>query len=628
MNTVLRFCRHYPMVVFVLATAAVGLAFELSGPAGTTRWLVSAAALSIAATQFKGMVDSLRAGSFGIDILAVTAIVSTVAVGEYWAALVVCLMLTGGEALEDYASARAGAELTSLLESAPTSAFRLDEDGEAASVDISDVAIGDRLLVRPHDTIPVDSRLESERAVLDESSLTGESLPVEHARGDLLLSGSLNGSTTIEITAVADAAGSQFQRIIALVDEARDSKAPFVRLADRVAVPFTLIAFLIAGAAWAVSGDPMRFAQVLVVATPCPLIIAAPVAFMAGMSRAARGGMIVKNAGTLEQVSKVATVAFDKTGTLTRGVPQVSAVAAMADMSEHDVLRLAASAELYSTHPLGEAIVAHARTIGDVPSPTAAEEIPAQGVVAVVDGIEIRVGKRAFVAEPGLEIVPQSDAGHTTIWVGHDNRLIGRIDLSDPIREETADTLSAVHDAGVTVAMLTGDAPETAHRVGETLGIDDVRAGLLPEDKVSAITAMTKRPVMMVGDGVNDAPVLAVSDVGVAMGARGSTAAVESADVVVMQDDLFRIPRLILLGQRTMRIAWQAILIGVGMSIVLMLIGATGFMPAFVGAWMQELVDLACILWALLAARPSRQERELTERMLRTESTTAVESVV
>jgi len=562
------------------------------------------------------MIDALRAGSFGIDILAVTAIVSAVAVGEHWAALVVCLMLTGGEALEDYASDRAGSELTALLEGAPTSAHLIDSSGTAVEVDIETVAAGDRLLVRPHDIIPVDGRLDSERAILDESSLTGESLPVEHVRGDLLLSGSLNGNTAIEIVAESDAGGSQYQRIIALVRNAQDSKAPFVRLADRVALPFTLIAFLIAGVAWLIAGDPLRFAQVLVVATPCPLIIAAPVAFMAGMSRAAKNGIIVKNAATIEQVSTVRTIAFDKTGTLTSGVPEVSRIISFAHASGDELLLLAGSAESYSDHPLGRTILDRARTVGSIPVPSSVEEVPAQGVRATVGTAEVRVGKRSFAA-PGAPFAgPETEPGHSSVWVGIDGKLAGRIDVADPVRTESTGTLAALHELGMRSVMLTGDAGETADRVGHALGIDDIRAELLPEDKVAAVQSLPGGPVMMVGDGVNDAPVLAASHVGVAMGARGSAAAVESADVVIMLDDLGRIPRLVLLGQRTMRIAWQAILIGVGMSVILMLIGATGFMPAFVGAWMQELVDLACILWALLASRPSAQEKHL-EQMYR-----------
>lgn len=622
--------RDYPLVGVVLLTALLGVVLEISGPDASARWVVSAVALGIAALQLRGMVEALRAGSYGVDVLAVTAIVSTVAVGEYWAALVVGLMLTGGEALEDYASARAGRELTSLLARAPSVAWREDEDGGLQEVDVAQVRPGDHLLVRPHEVVPVDAVLDSDDGVFDESSLTGESLPVERVRGDRVLSGALNGSGAVRLVATATAADSQYQRIVTLVQEAQESRAPFVRLADRVAVPFTATAFLIAGLAWGLSGDPMRFAQVLVVATPCPLIIAAPVAFMAGMSRGARGGMIVKDAGTLEQLSKVRSVAFDKTGTLTHGRPEVVAVHPAPGEDGDRVLAEAGAVESWSAHPLAQAVVAAARGRGGIPTSSEVREVPAHGVEAVVDGVVVRVGKAAFVV-PGGVVVPVADddggsgtelpgaapgpggavTGHTRVHVSRDGRFVGTIVLADVVRAETPRTLGQLHRMGVgPTVMLTGDAEGTARRVAQEIGLDDVRAELLPEDKVAAVTDL-ERPVLMVGDGVNDAPVLAAADVGVAMGARGSAAAVESADVVVMLDDLSRVPRLVLLGRHTMRVAWQAIAIGVGLSVVLMLVGATGRMPAFVGAWMQEVVDLACILWALLAARPSGDERAL-----------------
>ena len=631
--------RDYPVVGVVLLAALVGIALELVGPATSARWTVSIVALVVAALQLRGMVQDLRAGTYGVDVLAVTAVVSTVAVGEYWAALVVCLMLTGGEALEDYASARAGRELTSLLERAPRVALREQGDGDAGveQVDVAQVRPGDRLLVRPHEVVPVDGVLASDDGVFDESSLTGESLPVERARGEQVLSGALNGAAAVRLVATASAADSQYQRIVRLVQEAQESRAPFVRLADRVAVPFTLTAFLIAGLAWGLSGDPLRFAQVLVVATPCPLIIAAPVAFMAGMSRAARGGMIVKDAGTLEQLSKVRSVAFDKTGTLTDGRPEVVAVHVVEGEREEEVLAAAAAVETWSAHPLAQAVVAAARQGGQVPASTGAREVPAHGVEAVVEGALVRVGKLAFVApgatagagarsSPGPEGPPgpaptDRMTGHTTLHVSRDGVLIGTLDLADVVRAETPRTLDQLHRMGIRqTVMLTGDAEGTARRVASQIGLDDVRAGLLPEDKVTAVTGLPDRPVLMVGDGVNDAPVLAAADVGVALGARGSAAAVESADVVVMLDDLSRVPRLVLLGRHTMQVAWQAIAIGVGLSVVLMLVGATGRMPAFVGAWMQEVVDLACILWALLAARPSGAERTLAQEQIRTAS--------
>lgn len=622
--------RDYPLVGVVLLTALLGVVLEISGPDASARWVVSAVALGIAALQLRGMVEALRAGSYGVDVLAVTAIVSTVAVGEYWAALVVGLMLTGGEALEDYASARAGRELTSLLARAPSVAWREDEDGGLQEVDVAQVRPGDQLLVRPHEVVPVDAVLDSDDGVFDESSLTGESLPVERVRGDRVLSGALNGSGAVRLVATATAADSQYQRIVTLVQEAQESRAPFVRLADRVAVPFTATAFLIAGLAWGLSGDPMRFAQVLVVATPCPLIIAAPVAFMAGMSRGARGGMIVKDAGTLEQLSKVRSVAFDKTGTLTHGRPEVVAVHPAPGEDGDRVLAEAGAVESWSSHPLAQAVVAAARGRGGIPTSSEVREVPAHGVEAVVDGVVVRVGKAAFVVPGGVPVPVADDdggsgtelpgpapgpggavTGHTRVHVSRDGRFVGTIVLADVVRAETPRTLGQLHRMGVgPTVMLTGDAEGTARRVAQEIGLDDVRAELLPEDKVAAVTDL-ERPVLMVGDGVNDAPVLAAADVGVAMGARGSAAAVESADVVVMLDDLSRVPRLVLLGRHTMRVAWQAIAIGVGLSVVLMLVGATGRMPAFVGAWMQEVVDLACILWALLAARPSGDERAL-----------------
>lgn len=622
--------RDYPLVGVVLLTALLGVVLEISGPDASARWVVSAVALGIAALQLRGMVEALRAGSYGVDVLAVTAIVSTVAVGEYWAALVVGLMLTGGEALEDYASARAGRELTSLLARAPSVAWREDEDGGLQEVDVAQVRPGDHLLVRPHEVVPVDAVLDSDDGVFDESSLTGESLPVERVRGDRVLSGALNGSGAVRLVATATAADSQYQRIVTLVQEAQESRAPFVRLADRVAVPFTATAFLIAGLAWGLSGDPMRFAQVLVVATPCPLIIAAPVAFMAGMSRGARGGMIVKDAGTLEQLSKVRSVAFDKTGTLTHGRPEVVAVRPAPGEDGDRVLAEAGAVESWSSHPLAQAVVAAARGRGGIPTSSEVREVPAHGVEAVVDGVVVRVGKAAFVVPGGVPVPVADDdggsgtelpgpapgpggavTGHTRVHVSQDGRFVGTIVLADVVRAETPRTLGQLHRMGVgPTVMLTGDAEGTARRVAQEIGLDDVRAELLPEDKVAAVTDL-ERPVLMVGDGVNDAPVLAAADVGVAMGARGSAAAVESADVVVMLDDLSRVPRLVLLGRHTMRVAWQAIAIGVGLSVVLMLVGATGRMPAFVGAWMQEVVDLACILWALLAARPSGDERAL-----------------
>ena len=606
----------YPVVVATLAVGLVGGALEFGGQPTAARWVISAFAVVVALMQARGMVDDLRAGSYGIDLLAVTAIGSTVAVGEYWAALVVCLMLSGGEALEDYAAGRARRELTGLLENAPQTAHRLDGGGSMSDVPVEDVAAGDLLLVRPFEVVPVDGVLESTGATLDESSLTGESLPVDRSRGEQLLSGAVNGGEAIEVRATATADESQYQRIVQLVREAQDSKAPFVRLADRVAVPFTLFALALAVGAWVVSGDPARMAEVLVVATPCPLIIAAPVAFMGGMSRSARNGIIVKDSGTIERLARVRTAAFDKTGTLTYGEPRVTGVHAVGTGAT-ELLALAAAVEQYSGHPLAAAIVDAARADGGtLPGADDVTEVPANGVRGTVDGRVVVVGKAGFVQRETGREPDLPPAGHTGVHVAVDGRYAGYLALADELRGEARATIASLHRAGVrTTMMLTGDGEHVARHIAGQAGMDDVRAELLPQDKVAAVEAAPQRPVMMVGDGVNDAPVLAAADVGVAMGARGASAASESADVVVTVDDLARSARAVHIGRRTMRVAWQAIGIGVAMSVGLMLVAAAGMLPAIVGAWLQEVVDLACILWALRAMRPSRAERAEGERL-------------
>src|SRR5690625_5154421 len=477
MRTMVDGLRRYPVVLATLAVALVGGALEVTGQATAARWVISAFAVVVALMQARGMVDDLRSGSYGIDLLAVTAIGSTVAVGEDWAALVVCLMLSGGEALEDYAAGRARRELTGLLENAPQTAHRIDADGRLVDVPVEEVAVGDQILVRPFELVPVDGVLESEGASLDESSLTGESLPVDRSRGAQLLSGAVNGGEAIEVRVTAPAAESQYQRIIALVREAQESRAQFVgladrvaaqfavyvRLADRVAVPFRLFALALAVGAWFVSGDPSRMAEVLVVATPCPLIIAAPVAFMGGMSRAARGGIIVKCSCTLEQLSRVRTAAFDKTGTLTYGEPRVTAVHTEG-VDEDALLALAAAVEQYSGHPLAAAVVDAARSAGHaVPAADDVTEVPANGVRGTVGGRAVIVGSARFVGrELGIDPVRPPE-GHTGVHVAVDGRYAGYVALADEMRAETPATIASLRRSGVrTTMMLTGDGEHVA----------------------------------------------------------------------------------------------------------------------------------------------------------------------
>ena len=613
--------RRYPWVAATITVAIVGLALQLIPDIGgtLTAWLVSLYCLTVAAVQAWGMIRKLMSGAVGLDILAITAIVSTVAIGDYWASLVVVLMLTGGEALEDYANARARSEVSALLDRTPRTAHRVTPadaggtsgTGTVTEIDVNDVNVGDLLLVGPGETVPVDGTLADDEAELDESSLTGESLPVSHVRGSAVLSGSVAGDRPIHVQATARAADSQYQQIVALVQSASDSKAPFVRLADRYSIPFTIVAFLIAGIAWWVSKDPTRFAEVLVVATPCPLLIAAPVAFIGGMSRAAHENIVVKSGGTLEQLAQITSVAFDKTGTLTYGRPEVDHVEASAAFSESDIVRYAASAEQSSPHVLARAITAHAGTADLLPA-SDVEESSGNGVTATVDGHRVQVGKQSWiVTDAPAPDISALEPGQMAVYVAVDSAPAGRIVLTDHVRDNAADTLQRLRDLGIDhTVMLTGDAQATAEHIAAPLGITHVEANLLPADKVRAVSAITDRPVMMVGDGVNDAPVLAAADVGVAMGAKGSTAASQSADVVIMVDDLGRVPTSITIARRTVHIALQSIGIGISLSIILMLIAAFGVIPAIIGAALQEAVDLVSILNSLRAARAPRGKEQ------------------
>ncbi|WP_312178451.1 heavy metal translocating P-type ATPase [Arthrobacter sp.] len=606
-----RALRRYPVVAATIVVLTVVLLLETGAPAAA-QWIASLYVLGVVVLTGVGMVRDMMRGHWGLDILAVVAMLATIAVGEYIAALIIVLMLSGGEALEVYAAGRAKGELNALLDRAPQLAHRLPSDadtgghhtGAAEDIPATEVTAGDVLLVKPAEVVPVDGVLLSEAASFDESSLTGESLPVARTTGESVMSGSVNGTLAVRMRATATTADSQYQRIVSLVQAAADSKAPVVRLADRFAVPFTVVSLLIAGIAWAVSGDPVRFAEVLVLATPCPLLIAAPVAFIGGMSRAAGNGVIVKGGATLEQLSRAQTAAFDKTGTLTYGRPELVAVNPEPGFSADELLALAASAEQYSSHVLAASVLTAARARGLVPSPAdTAQEVATNGVEAQIGGRTVRVGKHRFIAEadPQTRSVSLSP-GQMGVYLSVDGRFAGTLVMSDTARTNAADTVAALRALGIReTLMLTGDGAVTAQSMGSTVGITDIRSELLPEDKVQAVAGLPLRPVIMVGDGVNDAPVLAAADVGIAMGARGSTAASESADVVIVADDFSKVAEAVRIGQRTMRVALGSIWLGIGLSVALMLVASFGFIPAVAGALTQELVDLAAILNALRA---------------------------
>ena len=598
--------KRYPLVAATLVVGLAGLIMWLTGNQEYIRIVFTIYATLIAIQQGKEMIEDMFRGVFGLDILAVVAIGATLAVGEHIAAWIIVLMVTGGEALEDYAAARAQRDLTQLLAKTPQVALRVR--GESIEqITVEEVCIGDLLLVRPGEIVPVDGILEEDAAAVDEASLTGESIPVEKARGDGLLSGSVNGQTAFHMRSTTSAAESQFQQIAALVTQAQEEKAPMVRLADRYAVPFTVFSLVVAGIAWAVSGDSTRFAEVLVLATPCPLLIAAPVAFIGGMSRSAKNGIIVKSGTVLEQLGNAKTVVFDKTGTLTVGMPTIVSVNTKNGHSEEQLLQLAASAEQYSAHVLAASVMGEARIRRiELLSAKTASEVATFGVEADIAGSIVRVGKHSFISEVDPSLVQVDlEPGQLAIYIAIDGRYAGNIVAADRIRGNAGATLSALSGLGIgETVMLTGDARQTAEHVAADLGITSVHAECLPADKVNAVAAMTARPVVMVGDGVNDAPALAAADVGIALAARGATIASESADAVILVDDISKVADAVSYGRDTLKIAKQSIWAGIILSVVLMLIAAFGFIPATAGALTQEVVDVVAIVAALRAIGP------------------------
>lgn len=691
---ILDICKLVPMLpVVVIAAIPLALlgdwrpwgnamAIPVLGNPGFGQWLVIALVLVIVIDTVRGMIDDLRHGQVGVDVLAVVAILSTVAVAEYWASWAVTLMITSGEAIEEYAQAKAERSLTALMEAAPQTAhvvnlpgvgrgfaadkgdssdgFRRVGSASAAAaahrfdtVPVEQVQLGDVLMVLPGETVPVDGELLSGTATLDLSNINGEPVPREVFAGARVMSGAVNGSTALTMRATQVAADSQYQRILELVASAQESRPAVVKTADRLAVPFTVLSLVIAGVAWAVSGVPTRFAQVLVLATPCPLLIAAPVAYIAGTGRLAAAGVLIKAQDVLENLGRVTQVFFDKTGTLTVKQPQVVRVemlpGAATRLNEDHVLMMAGAVESYSVHILSKGIAkAGAEALAGLrqrfedgqrlcPEPEASwpghgweypvvkniNEDAGKGVSGEVNGHAVRVGRLSFAAagEDGFlavgEAVPSRSEDdlrtrfgllqpdEMASYVSVDGQLIARIVLRDVPRANAKAVLAKLHELGVTeLAMLTGDKRASANIIASEVGIDEVHAELFPEDKVAAVRAATgagKTVTMMVGDGVNDAPVLAVADIGVAMTDGTSTAASESAQVVIMNDNIAAVPRAIAIARRTKRVMLQAVIAGLVLATIGMIAAAFNLIPVVVGAFLQEAIDVVSILWALTA---------------------------
>ncbi len=603
---------HYYLFFGALLGVLAALGLQLGGHHTWANILLIVISVLELMPLLWGMLQDLRAGKYGVDILAATAIISSVALQQYWAGMVIVLMLTGGEALEHYAGHRARSELEALLERAPQKAHVLRGRKEV-DVLASQVQAGDKIAIRPGELVPVDATIIEGLASFDESSLTGESLPQAKTVGNELLSGSVNLDGSITARALRTAEQSQYQQIIKLVKAARTAQTPFVRLADRYAVPFTIVSFAIAGTVWYLSGDAIRFLEVIVVATPCPLILAAPIAVISGMSRSAKHGIIIKSGTSLEKLAQIKTIAFDKTGTLTRGELQATKVTTYNRFKRSEVLAFAASLEQHSNHAQGQAIVQKAQAEHATLTPVKhVREIAGKGIVGLCRGKDVVIGRLMLIEEQNIAL-PQgfstSDHDTSTAFVAIDGVLAGAITFADELRPESKATLAELKKLGIKkFLMVTGDNTKTAKAIGRSVGINEVVAEALPGDKIRAIEHVQPRPVAFVGDGVNDAPVLTAADVGIALGARGSAAASESADVVVMLDDIARVARGIGIAKRTFTIAKQSIFIGIGLSVALMLIFATGRFKPVYGAAIQEVVDIVVIFNALRAHSSGKRQ--------------------
>ena len=591
--------------VAAVAGLTIGLALTVAGAATAGNAVLAASSALILVPLSWSVARSLAHRDVGVDGIALVAIAGALVLGEYLVAAVIAVMLAGGNALEASADRRARRELTALVQRMPKLARRrVGETIDEIAVDR--IAVGDIVVVGSGEIVPVDGSVTSATALIDESTLTGEPLPVARRAGESVRSGVANAGAVFELRTTRPAAASSYAALVRLVEAAGTQKAPFVRVADRYAAIFLPVALAVAGLAWIISGDPVRALAVLVVATPCPLILAAPIALVAGVSRAATLGVIIKGAGVIEQLGDARSVLLDKTGTVTVGTPTVERVEVLGSRPADEVLRLAASLDQVSAHSVARALVVEARRRGlPLVVPEAVTEAPGAGIEGTVGGCRVEVGTSAWLRERGHELSVIADG----VAVAIDGELAGVIVVGDPLRADAAGLVPALRRAGIRhVALVSGDQRDRAEPIGEALGVDRTYAGQSPEDKLSLVAELRAnaglRPVIMVGDGVNDAPALAMADVGIALAGGGATISSETADAVVVSDRIERIVDAIRIGRRSLKIARQSVIVGIALSVVAMIAAAFGFLPPLAGAILQEGIDVAVILNALRARRP------------------------
>jgi len=598
------------LIAVAMGGLILGFAAWGTGRYDLARWCWAGGTIPVVIGLLVSMIRDFLSGRLGVDAVAFVSMLGALALGQELAGIVIAIMYAGGNVLEDFAVARAERDLKSLIDRAPRIAHRRS-DSLVTDVPIEMVSVGDLILVRAGEVVPVDGIIVSETAVIDEAALTGEPVPASRQAGELARSGTINVGDSFEIRASATASESTYAGIVRMVNAAQMAKSPFMRMADRYALLLLPTTLAIAGGAWLASGDPVRGLAVLVAATPCPLILAAPVAFIAGVARASKRGILVKGSGPLEALARAQTVLFDKTGTLTVGGARLVAIEVAPGQSADEVLRFAGSLEQASHHVVAAAIVETAKAKGlKLSIPSHVRENMGSGLEGVIDARAVKVGSHQMVygarkPEPWAARALRRAAWRSalSVFVAIEGRTVGAVLLADELRRETPRAVQALRSAGISrIVMVTGDRADAAETIGAALDLDEVLADREPADKVDAVAAEGRqRATVMVGDGINDAPALAAATVGIAMGARGASASSEAADVVILTDRLDRVSDAVAIGKRTRRIAMQSILAGLAMSGVAMGFAAVGLLPPIAGALTQEAIDIAVILNALRA---------------------------
>jgi heavy metal translocating P-type ATPase len=612
---IITFVKNYPIPVFAIIGLLAGSILQWTlNQHEIGRWVWFITLVVGGAPIIWQTVRGMLHRHFAADIVALLAIVAAILLNDAFPGLVIVLMQSGGKALEDHAFKRASSSLDALLSRSPQLAHRKNDHG-LEEINVIDVRVGDLLLVRPGDLIPVDGKITNEQAEIDESVLTGEPLPKIKKIGEQVFSGTINVGNAFEMRSDKISGESQYARIVHLVRKAQHEKAPIQRLADRYAVWFTPITIGISGLGWLLTHNVETILSVLVVATPCSLIFATPVAIISGINKAAKSGIIIKTGSAIEQVGKAQVVVFDKTGTITFGTPKVEKVISANKInSDDDLLRKVASVEQLSSHPTASVLVKKGQEMfGNLPIPTNFHELAGAGVDGDVEGEHIVVGSQSvfenFVgmgfAEYIHEVKKQINAeGKMLAFVGINNKPAGVIVFGDELRPDVNLMIKHIQKLGIKkTIMLTGDNIDNAKNIAQQAGITDFEANLLPEQKVTVVKRLKQEfeNVVMVGDGINDAPALAASTVGVAMGAHGTAISAEAADMVLLVDDISKVSKVIEIGQKTIKIAKQSIFVGLGVSFVFMAIASMGYIPPAIGALLQEVLDVSVILNALRA---------------------------